>query len=89
MPAQPRLDLAILESLAPKQVMVGVIDLSADEVETAEQVATRIRAALKHVSAERLVLAPDCGMKYLTRDAAFGKLKALADGAALVRGETN
>jgi 5-methyltetrahydropteroyltriglutamate--homocysteine methyltransferase len=85
--AQPRLDLAILESLAPKQVMVGVIDLSTDEVETAEQVATRIRAALKHVPAERLVLAPDCGMKYLTRDAAFGKLKALADGAALVRGE--
>jgi 5-methyltetrahydropteroyltriglutamate--homocysteine methyltransferase len=67
--------------------MVGVIDLSTDEVETAEQVATRIRAALKHVPAERLVLAPDCGMKYLTRDAAFGKLKALADGAALVRGE--
>jgi 5-methyltetrahydropteroyltriglutamate--homocysteine methyltransferase len=85
--AQPRLDLAILESLAPKQVMVGVIDLSTDEVETAAQVATRIRAALKHVPAERLVLAPDCGMKYLTRAAAFGKLKALADGAALVRGE--
>jgi 5-methyltetrahydropteroyltriglutamate--homocysteine methyltransferase len=85
--AQPRLDLAILKSLAPKQVMVGVIDLSTDQVETAEQVATRIRAALRHVPAERLVLAPDCGMKYLTRDAAFGKLKALADGAALVRGE--
>jgi 5-methyltetrahydropteroyltriglutamate--homocysteine methyltransferase len=85
--AQPRLDLAILKSLAPKQVMVGVIDLSTDQVETAEQVATRIRAALRHVPAERLVLAPDCGMKYLTRDAAFGKLKALADGAALVREE--
>jgi len=85
--AQPRLDLAILESLAPKQVMVGVIDLGSNEIETPEQVATRIRAALKHVPAERLVLAPDCGMKYLTRDVAFGKLKALADGAALVRGE--
>jgi 5-methyltetrahydropteroyltriglutamate--homocysteine methyltransferase len=85
--AQPRLDLAILRELSPKQVMVGVIDLSTNQVETREQVAARIRAALKHVPAERLVLAPDCGMKYLTRDAAFGKLKALADGAALVRGE--
>ena len=85
--AQPRLDLAILRELAPKQVMVGVIDLSTNQVETAEQVAARIGAALEHVSAERLVLAPDCGMKYLTRSIAFGKLKALADGAALVRGE--
>jgi 5-methyltetrahydropteroyltriglutamate--homocysteine methyltransferase len=85
--AQPRLDLDILESLAPKQVMVGVIDLGTNEIETPEQVATRIRAALKHVPAERLVLAPDCGMKYLTREVAFGKLKALADGAALMRGE--
>ena len=85
--AQPRLDLAILRELAPKQVMVGVIDLSTNQVETAEQVAARIHAALEHVPAERLVLAPDCGMKYLTRSIAFGKLKALADGAALVRGE--
>ncbi len=85
--AQPRLDLAILRELAPKQVMVGVIDLGTNQVETAAQVAARIRAALKHVPAERLVLAPDCGMKYLTREVAFGKLKALADGAALVRGE--
>jgi 5-methyltetrahydropteroyltriglutamate--homocysteine methyltransferase len=85
--AQPQLDLAITRELAPKQVMVGVIDLSTNDVETREQVAARIRAALKHVPAERLVLAPDCGMKYLTRDAAFGKLKALAEGAALVRQE--
>jgi 5-methyltetrahydropteroyltriglutamate--homocysteine methyltransferase len=85
--AQPRLDLAILRELAPKQVMVGVIDLSTNEIESAEQVAARIRAALKHVAAERLVLAPDCGMKYLTRDIAFGKLKALSAGAALVRRE--
>src|SRR5438309_7271866 len=74
--AQPRLDLAILRELAPKQVMVGVIDLGTNEVETPQQVAARIRAALKHVPAERLVLAPDCGMKYLARDVAFGKLKA-------------
>ena len=67
--------------------MVGVIDLGTNEVETPQQVAARIRAALKHVPAERLVLAPDCGMKYLAREVAFGKLKALADGAALVRAE--
>ena len=85
--AQPRLDLAITRELAPKQVMIGVIDLSTEAVETPAQVADRIRAALKHVPAERLVLAPDCGMKYLTRAAAFGKLKALAEGAALVRKE--
>jgi 5-methyltetrahydropteroyltriglutamate--homocysteine methyltransferase len=87
--AQPRLDLAILRELAPKHVMVGVIDLGTNQVETAEQVAARIRAALKHVPAERLVLAPDCGMKYLTREVAFGKLKALSAGAALVRREVN
>src|SRR4051812_12931621 len=85
--AQPRLDLAIARELAPKQVMVGVIDLGTEAIETAGEVAARIRAALKHVSAERLVLAPDCGMKYLTRAAAFGKLRALADGAAIVRKE--
>jgi 5-methyltetrahydropteroyltriglutamate--homocysteine methyltransferase len=85
--AQPHLDLAITRELAPKQVMVGVIDLGTQTVESAEQVAARIRAALKHVPAERLVVAPDCGMKYLSRAAAFGKLRALADGAAIVRKE--
>jgi 5-methyltetrahydropteroyltriglutamate--homocysteine methyltransferase len=85
--AQPRLDLSVARALAPKQVMVGVIDLGTEQVETADQVASRIRAALKHVPPERLVLAPDCGMKYLTRGAAFGKLKALAEGAAIVRKE--
>ena len=82
--AQPRLDLSVLGKLV-KTLMVGVIDLATERVETADEVAARIRAALKHVPAERLVLAPDCGMKYLTRQAAFGKLKALAEGAALVR----
>ena len=85
--AQPRLDLSIARELAPKQVMVGVIDLGTEAIETAEQVASRIRGALKHVPAERLVLAPDCGMKYLTREAARGKLRALAAGAAIVRKE--
>jgi 5-methyltetrahydropteroyltriglutamate--homocysteine methyltransferase len=84
--AQPRLDLGVLRELS-KTLMVGVIDLGTNDVETPEQVAGRIRAALKFVPAERLVLAPDCGMKYLAREAAFGKLKALAEGAAIVRKE--
>jgi 5-methyltetrahydropteroyltriglutamate--homocysteine methyltransferase len=84
--AQPKLDLAVLRELS-KMVMVGVIDLGTNDVETPEQVAGRIRAALKVVPAERLVLAPDCGMKYLTREAAFGKLRSLAEGARIVRKE--
>jgi 5-methyltetrahydropteroyltriglutamate--homocysteine methyltransferase len=84
--AQPKLDLGVLKSFS-KTMMVGVINLGTAEVESASEVADRIRAALKHVPAERLVLAPDCGMKYLTREAAFGKLKALAEGAAIVRKE--
>jgi 5-methyltetrahydropteroyltriglutamate--homocysteine methyltransferase len=85
--AQPRLDLSVAKTLAPKSVMVGVIDLGTETVETPAQVADRIRAALKFVPADKLVLAPDCGMKYLSRAAAFGKLKALAEGAAIVRKE--
>jgi 5-methyltetrahydropteroyltriglutamate--homocysteine methyltransferase len=84
--AQPRLDLGVLHDLS-KTMMVGVIDLGTNDVETPQEVAGRIRAALKHVPAERLVLAPDCGMKYLKREAAFGKLKALAEGARIVRKE--
>jgi len=83
--AQPRLDLGVLRELAPKTVMLGVLDLGDPKVESAEAVAARIRAGLAHVSAERLVAAPDCGMKYLPREVAFGKLRALAEGAALVR----
>jgi 5-methyltetrahydropteroyltriglutamate--homocysteine methyltransferase len=85
--AQPRLDLGQLSDLDPKVVVVGVLDLGDPEVETPEVVADRIRAALRHVSAERLVPAPDCGMKYLPRERAFGKLRALAAGAAIVRAE--
>jgi len=85
--AQPRLDLGVLKDLAPKTVVLGVIDLGTEKVESAEEVARRIRAALEHVPAGRLVAAPDCGMKYLSRAAAFGKLQALARGASLVRGE--
>jgi len=85
--AQPKLDLAVLKDLGRKSVMVGVIDLGTSAVETPDEVARRIRAALKHVPADRLVLAPDCGMKYLARDVAFAKLKSLTEGAALVRRE--
>jgi 5-methyltetrahydropteroyltriglutamate--homocysteine methyltransferase len=83
--AQPRLDLGVLRDLASKTIMLGVIDLADPAIETADKVAARIDVALKHVDARRLVLAPDCGMKYLDRATAFGKLKALADGAALAR----
>ena len=85
--AQPRLDLGVLRELAGKTILLGVLDLGDPAVETAETVAARIRAGLRHVPAERLVPAPDCGMKYLARDTAFGKLRALADGAAIVRRE--
>jgi 5-methyltetrahydropteroyltriglutamate--homocysteine methyltransferase len=85
--AQPKLDLGVLEDLSPKKIMLGVIDLADPAAETPAIVANRIRAALKHVEPERLVPAPDCGMKYLPRDVAFAKLKALAEGAAMVRKE--
>jgi 5-methyltetrahydropteroyltriglutamate--homocysteine methyltransferase len=85
--AQPKLDLGVLKELAPKTIMLGVIDLADPAPETPAMVADRIRAALKQVAPERLIPAPDCGMKYLPRDVAFAKLKALSDGAALVRAE--
>jgi 5-methyltetrahydropteroyltriglutamate--homocysteine methyltransferase len=83
--AQPGLDLGVLKDLSRKTVMLGVIDLGTETVETPQVVADRIRAGLRVVSPEKLVAAPDCGMKYLSRAAAFGKLKALVDGAKLVR----
>ncbi len=85
--AQPRIDLGVLKDLAPKKVMLGVIDLSDSAIETPQKVAERIRAGLKHMSPDKLLPAPDCGMKYLPRATAFGKLKALAEGAAIVRRE--
>ena len=84
--AQQKVDLGILRSLSGKTLIVGVIDLSDDApVEDAETVAARIREALKYVDPERLVVAPDCGMKYLPRDKAFAKLRAMVAGAARVR----
>jgi 5-methyltetrahydropteroyltriglutamate--homocysteine methyltransferase len=85
--AQPKLDLGILADLSNKTIMLGVLDLGSAEVESPQTVAARIRAGLRHVAAERLVIAPDCGMKYLPRARAFGKLSAMAAGAAIVRQE--
>ena len=85
--AQPKIDLGVLKDLKGKKVILGVIDLGDKSVETPEVVAGRLRAALKHCAPEQLVAAPDCGMKYLPRATAFGKLKAMADGAAIVRKE--
>jgi 5-methyltetrahydropteroyltriglutamate--homocysteine methyltransferase len=85
--AQPKLDLAVLKDLAGKTILLGVLDLGDAEAETAETVAARIRAGLKYVTPDKLVPAPDCGMKYLPRGLAFAKLKALADGATIVRRE--
>ena len=83
--AQPRLDLGVLDELAGKTIILGVIDLADPAVETVDQVAGRIRAGLARVKPDRLVLAPDCGMKYLPRETASGKLRALVEGARAVR----
>jgi 5-methyltetrahydropteroyltriglutamate--homocysteine methyltransferase len=84
--AQQHVDLSVLRALSAKKVIVGVIDLSDESpVESVETVVERIENALKFVDAERLIIAPDCGMKYLPREKAFGKLTALARAAARVR----
>ena len=85
--AQPKLDLKVLRNLPSKTIILGVIDLADVTIETPEMVAGRIRAALAHVPPERLVIAPDCGMKYLPRAVAYGKMKAMVDGARIVRQE--
>ena len=85
--AQPNLDLSILAKIPRKTIMLGVINLDDVAVETPEIVAARIRSALRFVPPDRLIVAPDCGMKYLPREVAFRKLKALVEGAAIVRGE--
>ncbi len=85
--AQPKLDLGVLNELKGKKIMLGVLNLADLNIETPAQVAERIRQGLKYVAPDKLVPAPDCGMKYLPRDVAFGKLKALAEGAAIVRRE--
>ena len=85
--AQPNLDLATLDGLGDKTIIFGVISMGDPQPETPEMVAARIRRALDHIPPERLIPAPDCGMKYIPRATAFAKLKALAEGAAIVRRE--
>ena len=85
--AQPRLDCSVLSSLKNKSVMVGCIDLSTHEVESPEVVAERVRKALKYVKPENVILAPDCGMKFLPREAAVGKLRAMVEAARMLRAE--
>jgi 5-methyltetrahydropteroyltriglutamate--homocysteine methyltransferase len=85
--AQSKLDCSVLAPLAAKKIMLGVIDLSDMQVETAEQVASRIRRALPFADARNIIVCTDCGMKYLPRDVAYGKMKAMVEGAAIVREE--
>lgn len=83
--AQSKLDCSVLKTLPDKTIILGVLDLSTHEVETPQIVAARIERALPFVDARRMIVAPDCGLKYLPREVAFGKMKAMADGARLVR----
>ena len=87
--AQSSLDCSVLATLPSKTIILGVLDLSSHEIETADVVAARIRRALPFISPERLILAPDCGLKYLPADVAFGKLQAMVEGAQTVRTELN
>lgn len=85
--AQSKLDCAVLAQLDDKQVMVGCIDLADPNVESPQVIADRVRRALPYVAKERIILAPDCGMKYLPRDTAMGKLRAMVQAAQLLRAE--
>jgi len=85
--AQSNLDCSVLAGLPSKTIVLGVLDLSSNKVETADLVAVRIRRALSFVSPDRLILAPDCGLKYLPADVAFGKMQAMVEGAQMVRAE--
>jgi 5-methyltetrahydropteroyltriglutamate--homocysteine methyltransferase len=86
--AQSGLDLGVLADLTDKTVILGVIDLSTPEIESAETVADRVRRAFRYLPPEQVVIAPDCGMKYLPRESAEGKMRAMAGAAALLRAET-
>jgi 5-methyltetrahydropteroyltriglutamate--homocysteine methyltransferase len=85
--AQSSLDCSVLAKLPSKTIILGVLDLSSHEIETADTVAGRIRQAMPFVSSERLIIAPDCGLKYLPADVAFGKVQAMVEGAQKVRAE--
>jgi 5-methyltetrahydropteroyltriglutamate--homocysteine methyltransferase len=85
--AQSNLDCSVLEKLPGKKIMVGVLDLDDMTLETPQKVVERARRALKHLQPEDMILAPDCGMKYLPREVAYGKMKAMVEGAKLLRAE--
>jgi 5-methyltetrahydropteroyltriglutamate--homocysteine methyltransferase len=85
--AQSDLDCSVLARVAGKTIILGVVDLADPAIETAEQIAARIRRALPYVAPENIVVAPDCGMKYLPREVAFGKMRAMVEGARIVREE--
>ena len=85
--AQSNLDCSVLKTLPGKKIILGVIDLNDMKVETPQTVAARIRRALPYAKAEDLIVAPDCGMKYLPREVAFGKMKAMVEGAKILRRE--
>jgi 5-methyltetrahydropteroyltriglutamate--homocysteine methyltransferase len=85
--AQSALDCGVLAKLPGKTIILGVLDLSTHDIETPETVAGRIRRALPFVQPEKMIVAPDCGLKYLPREVAFGKMRAMVEGARLVRAE--
>jgi 5-methyltetrahydropteroyltriglutamate--homocysteine methyltransferase len=85
--AQSQLDCKVLAALSSKTIMLGVLDLADMTVETPAIVADRIRRALPYVDASKIVVAPDCGLKYLPRDVAFGKMRAMVEAALVVRSE--
>jgi 5-methyltetrahydropteroyltriglutamate--homocysteine methyltransferase len=83
--AQPNLDCSILESLGTKSVMLGVLDLGTEEVESPETIVARVEKALEYTTPEQIILAPDCGMKFLPRASAKGKLTSMATSATILR----
>ena len=85
--AQSGLDCSVLTTLEGKHIMLGCLDLNEPVVESRETIVGRVKRALPYVGAERLILAPDCGMKYLSRDVAFGKMRSMVEAAAMLRAE--
>jgi 5-methyltetrahydropteroyltriglutamate--homocysteine methyltransferase len=85
--AQANLDCSVLDKLSGKIIILGTLDLSDMTIEKPEIVAARIRRALPYVAAERIIVAPDCGLKYLPREIAYGKMCAMVEGAKIVRAE--
>jgi len=85
--AQPNLDCSVLSSLSSKKILLGCIDLNDPRIETPQKIVERVKRALPYVAKENMILAPDCGMKYLPREVAFGKMKAMVEAARLLRAE--